>query len=239
MPHQTTCFEDTRIVKFHQFCLMACATTVFAGHLNLAQAQTTQGKTNANGQTQDQGQTPPPPPVLGPRVNTGATAAAPGDAANAPKVETIATHNGWIVQCSDIPAQGGQPAQKSCGMTQTGKTEKNEAIGLSLIVNRIKGQDGKTQTMMRALVPVGVYLPTGVAMEIDGTALEGRMSFARCNPRACEALGEASEASLKKFLKGKAATFYIYDRPGNGYPIKFALQGFPEGIADLDKYIGK
>ena len=219
-------FEDLRIVKLNKFCLLACATALIAGHVGMAQAQTAQG------------QTPPPPPVLGPRVNPGATAA-PADAANAPKVETVATHNGWIVQCSDVPAQGGQPAQKSCGMAQTGKTDKNEAIGLSLIVNRIKGPDGKPQTMMRALVPVGVYIPTGVAMEIDGTALEGRMSFARCNPRACEALGEASDATMKKFLKGKAATFYIYDRPGNGYPIKFGLAGFPEGIADLDKFIAK
>jgi invasion protein IalB len=232
-------FEDLRIVKLNKFCLLACATALIAGQMGMAQAQTTQGKTDAGGQAQDQGQTPPPPPVLGPRANAGAAAAAPGDPANAPKVETVATHSGWIVQCSDVPAQGGQPAVKTCGMTQTGKTDKNEAIGLSLIVNRLKGPDGKPQTMMRALVPVGVYLPTGVAMEIDGTALEGRMSFARCNPRACEALGEASDATMKKFLKGKAATFYIYDRPGNGYPIKFALAGFPEGIADLDKFVGK
>ena len=119
-------------------------------------------------------------------------------------------------------------------MTQTGKNEKSEGIGLSLIINRPKA-NGKTQTIMRALVPVGVYLPTGVAMEIDGTALEGRMSFTRCNPRACEGFGEASDATMKKFLKGKQATFYIYDRPGNGFPIKFPLAGFAEGIADLDK----
>ncbi len=191
-------------------------------------------------QDQPKAQAAPPPPGMGPRIN--APAGAPGDAAGqppGPKVETVATHNGWVVQCSDVPAQNGQPAAKSCGMTQTGKTDKNEAIGLSIIVNRTKGQDGKVQTIMRALVPVGVYLPTGVAMEIDGTALEGRMSFTRCNPRACESFGEASEATMKKFNKGKAVTFYIYDRPGNGYPIKFPLGGFTDGIADLDKFLGK
>jgi len=228
-------------VKLNKFCLMACATAMIAGQMTLAQAQTTQGKTDANGQTQtqDQGQTPPPPPVLGPRAGGAAQAGAPQAPADAPKVETVATHNGWIVQCTDIPPQNGQPGGKACGMTQTGKTEKNEAIGLSLVVNRGKGPDGKPQTMMRALVPVGVYIPTGVAMEIDGTALEGRMSFTRCNPRACEAVGEASDATLKKFVKGKLVTFYIYDRPGNGFPIKFALAGFPEGLADLDKYLPK
>ena len=119
-------------------------------------------------------------------------------------------------------------------MLQTGKSDKNPNIGLSLIINRIK-QNDKPQIVMRALVPVGVYLPTGVAMEIDGTALEGRMTFTRCNPRACEGFGEASEASLKKFTKGKNAVFYIYDRPGSGFPIKFELAGFAEGLADLAK----
>ena len=119
-------------------------------------------------------------------------------------------------------------------MIQVQKSDKNPAIGLSLIINRVK-QGDKAQIMMRALVPIGVYLPTGVAMEIDGAALEGRMTFTRCNPQACEGFGEASDATMKKFLKGKVATFYIYDRPGNGFPIKFSLEGFPEGIADLAK----
>jgi invasion protein IalB len=138
------------------------------------------------------------------------------------------------VQCSDIPAQNGQPTAKSCGMVQVVKSEKNENIALSLIINKVK-QNGKSQTLMRALVPIGVYLPTGIAMEIDGAALEGRMSFTRCNPRACEGFGEASDATLKKFLKGHVATFYIYDRPGNGFPLKIALDGFAAGLADLDK----
>ena len=167
----------------------------------------------------------PPPPGLGPRVN------APAGAQPAPPpVENVAKHGQWQVQCS--PAQGDQP--KSCGMIQVEKNDKTPAIGLSLIINRVK-QGDKVQVMMRALVPIGVYLPTGVAMEIDGAALEGRMTFTRCNPQACEAFGEASDPSLKKFMKGKTATFYIYDRPGNGYPILFPLEGFAEGLADLAK----
>ncbi len=170
----------------------------------------------------------PPPPGLGPRVNAqGAPAGAPPAP---PPVENIATRGKWQVQCS--PAQGDQP--KSCGMIQVEKNEKTPAIGLSLIINRVK-QGDKVQVLMRAIVPIGVYLPTGVAMEIDGAALEGRMTFTRCNPQACEAFGEASDASLKKFMKGKVATFYIYDRPGNGYPIVFPLEGFADGLGDLAK----
>ena len=171
---------------------------------------------------------PAPPAGLGPRVN--AQGAPAGAQPAPPPVENIAKYGQWQVQCS--PAQGDQP--KSCGMIQVEKNEKTPGIGLSLIINRVK-QGDKVQVLMRALVPNGVYLPTGVAMEIDGAALEGRMTFTRCNPQACEAFGEASDASLKKFMKGKVATFYIYDRPGNGYPIVFPLEGFANGLGDLAK----
>ena len=180
---------------------------------------------------EDPAKTPPPPKAFGPRKNA---AAPPAQAGEAAKVDTIGTFGGWQVQCTDLPAAAGQPATKNCGMVQVGKSDKNDQIVISNIINRVK-QGAKSQTLMRALVPIGVYLPTGVAMEIDGTALEGRMNFTRCNPRACEAFGEASDVSLKKFLKGKVATFYIYDRPGNGYPVVFPLAGFAEGLTKLGK----
>lgn len=201
----------------------ALAATVFISLTGLVLAQDT---------TQDapQGKTPVPPKNLGPRKN----APAPGAAAAAPKVDTISTHGKWQVQCSEVPVKADQPPQKSCGMVAVATNDKNPNIGISLIINRLK-QNGKSQTLMRAIVPMGVYLPTGIAMEIDGTALDGRMNFTRCIGRACEGFGEASEPTLKKFLKGKVATFYIYDRPGNGYPIKIPLAGFAEGLADLGK----
>ena len=184
---------------------------------------------------QDAPQDPVPPRGLGPRKDAQPQASAP-PATQGPQVKTIATHGLWQVQCSEaVAANGAQPAiPKSCGMVQGINSDKSQSIGMQLIINRVK-QKGKMQTMMRALVPIGVYLPTGIAMEIDGTALDGRMSFTRCNPRACEGFGEASDSTMKKFMKGQAATFYIYDRPGNGYPLKLNLEGFAAGISDLDK----
>ncbi len=184
---------------------------------------------------QDAPQDPVPPKGLGPRKDAKPQAGA-GAAPAGPPVETVATYGLWQVQCSPaVEASGAQPAvAKSCGMIQGISSAKSPNIGMQLIINRVK-QNGKMQTLMRALVPIGVYLPTGIAMEIDGTALDGRMSFTRCNPRACEGFGEASDSTLKKFNKGKIATFYIYDRPGNGYPLQVKLEGFAKGLADLDK----
>jgi invasion protein IalB len=212
------CLKELRIVKIRSVCRASLAVTIVFNLAGAVFAQDTQ--------------VPEPPKNLGPRK----TAPAPGAAGapEAPKVDTVATHGKWAVQCTEVPAQAGQPAQKSCGMVTTANNEKNPNIGISLIINKVK-QGDKSQTLMRAMVPMGVYLPTGVAMEIDGTALDGRMNFTRCIGRACEGFGEMSEVTVKKFSKGKVATFYIYDRPGNGYPIAISLEGFGEGLADLAK----
>ncbi len=205
-----------KIRKICQFVLAACVTFSLAGAA-LAQDE----KVDA---------TKLPPKGLGPRK----TAPQPAAQQAGPPVETVGTFGKWLVQCTEIPAQGEQPAQKSCGMITVAANEKNPNIGIQLIINRLK-QGGKSQTLMRAMVPLGVYLPTGIAMEIDGTALDGRMNFTRCVGRACEGFGEASDTTLKKFMKGKAVTFYVYDRPGNGFPIKVPLAGFAEGLATLGK----
>ncbi len=151
-----------------------------------------------------------------------------------PPSETVATIGSWQVQCGQAPAQGDQPAKKQCGMVQVTRSEKNERVGLSLIVMKMVN-GGKQVTMMRVMAPIGVYLPTGVALEIDGAAV-GRVPFTRCRPQICEALAEASPPTLEKMKKGGAATFIIYEGPGAGVPMKLSLDGFSKALAELDKY---
>jgi invasion protein IalB len=186
------------------------------------------------------GKTDPEAPAgakLGPRAGQ----AQPGQPAQgaAPKVktETVATHGAWSIQCSEIEAgtdqelpQGG----KQCGMIQAAKSDKNEKLQISVIVNYLKGKD-RAATFMRILAPIGVYLPTGIPVEIDGEALKNRMQFTRCMPRVCEAFGETSPDTLARFKKGTAAVLYIYDRPGNGFPMKLSLEGFGAALAALQK----
>lgn len=166
---------------------------------------------------------------FGPRSNK----APPGGAA--PKVEEIATHGAWKVQCeSGAPAQDGQPeGARSCGMVQSTKSEKNPKATLTLVLVKSK-QGDKTITMMRILAPIGVFLPTGVALEIDGNAV-GRVPFTRCMPQICMAFAEASPETLGKLKKGNAANFIIYEAPGLGLPMKLSLDGFSAAMDELNK----
>ncbi len=101
--------------------------------------------------------------------------------------------------------------------------------------SQIKSGD-KTATMMRVLAPIGVFLPTGIPVEIDGAALPNRLQFTQCAPRICEAMGEFSDETLGKFKKGSKSTFYIYAKAGSGIPMNVSLDGFGAAVAELAKY---
>jgi invasion protein IalB len=166
----------------------------------------------------------PPGKAFGPRVKPGQ--AAPAVAAP-PASQTVATHGAWQIQCA-----ADKDGKKGCGMVQVTRSEKNPKVGLSLVIVRAK-QGEKDVVMMRVMAPIGVYLPTGVALEVDGAAV-GRVPFTRCRPQICEALAEASPETLGKMKKGSAANFIVYEAPGLGVPMKISLEGFSAGLDSLN-----
>ncbi|MDP9138440.1 MAG: invasion associated locus B family protein [Pseudomonadota bacterium] len=231
---------------FHHLALMAA---VLAGlsllPLQVAQAQTSQTAPTKKAQNNKA--------AFGPRAPKGSGKKGTG-------AETVATFDDWKVQCETPraarkdPASAGSEAptgksdneaaapeaepaaaasaKRVCGMTQTTRSEKVPQIGLSLFIARAR-QGDKTQTQMRLLAPIGVYLPMGVALEIDGIAIK-RVPFSRCLPQFCVALAEASPETLEKLIKGEAANFILYQGPGAGLPMTISLKGFGKALEALD-----
>ena len=114
---------------------------------------------------------------------------------------------------------------KQCGMVQTVKSKERQNVGLSVIIFRTK-KKGKTESaLLRVLAPSGVFLPNGLAMEIDGKA-QGRIGFLRCLPNGCIAQAELTKALLKALKSGTTANFIIYEAPGRGLALSVSLKGF-------------
>lgn len=152
-----------------------------------------------------------------------------------PKRDIIATHGKWIVQCDPKkPAKAGaKESKRACAIIQTVVHEKNKAIGLTLVLAR--GKQGKDiATIVNIFAPIGVYLPTGIALEVDGAAA-GRVPFTRCTPQSCLAFAQFRKETLAKMKKGSKGKFLIYEAPGIGIPLNLDLTGFTAAIKDLDK----
>lgn len=215
--------------------LLALASLGLALSLGTAGIAAAQDDTTQDVQKQDQ-QAPADgqQPQFGPRAGKKGGQAPDGQPAPAqPQIDVIAENGQWKVQCENIPAMNGQPASRQCGMIQVTKSDKNPKASLTLVLVRIV-QNGKAMYNMRVIAPIGVFLPTGVALEIDGNAV-GRVPFTRCMPQICMAFAEASPDTVAKLKKGKLANFIIYEAPGIGLPMKLSLEGFSASLAALDK----
>ena len=173
---------------------------------------------------------PVSPKQFGPRVNA-PRAAAP----NRPKPQLIAENGKWKVQCETrSPGKDASgkaaPPQKVCAMVQISRDKERPQIALSLIMRQQK-QGDRSATMMQIMAPIGVFLPTGIALEIDGAAV-GRVPFVRCLPQTraapglCTATAEAQKATLAKMKAGQAANFIIYEAPGAAIKMPISLDGF-------------
>lgn len=167
-----------------------------------------------------------------------------GKEAPAPKAEVVGKFGKWSLTCENVAkstpdgeADASAPAatERSCGIIQGTRNEERKNVGLSLVVLKTK-QDGKDAVMVRVMAPIGVFLPMGVALEIDGDAIS-RVPFTRCAPQTCMAMGSASPETLAKMKKGKIATFIIYDGPASGLPLEIELKGFTDALAALEKEV--
>ncbi len=151
-----------------------------------------------------------------------------------PKPVIISRHGKWVVQCDALPkdATPEQIKNRGCAVIQIAQSKKQKGVGVSLIIGKLK-QGGKTATMMRVMAPIGVFLPTGIALEIDGQAV-GRVPFTRCLPQTCMAFAEARKETLAKMKKGHKGNFIIYQAPGVGIPLDLDLTGFTAAMKALD-----
>jgi invasion protein IalB len=209
-----------------------------------------------------QGQGKLPPAQFGPRAARPQAGGQPGQQrSRVPPPQVMGKFGDWVLQCEQTPqtaaSTAGQDAaqetastddapsgkgdaakpdangERPCGLVQTVRDEKRKNIGLTLVL--LEGmQQGKKVTMMRVMAPIGVFLPTGVALEIDGSAV-GRVPFTRCLPQVCIAFAEATPPTLEKLKKGGKANFIIYEAPGVGIRLPITLNGFSKALVELAK----
>ncbi len=186
-------------------------------------------------------QAPLPVTPFGPRVKPPRAAGGVPAAPRKPLAEVIAEYGIWRVKCEQppAPAKGGAKAgKKVCYVQATQRDPKLKNVTLSIFIFKIKGKgpDGKVRSvyMIDMRAPLGVYLPTGIGLEIDGKPVS-RAPFLSCNPIFCDSMAETRKETIDRLKKGKKAKFIYYAAPGRGLPLVFDLKGFSAAMKKLDE----
>lgn len=132
----------------------------------------------------------------------------------------------WHIVC-DQPA--GAPGDQ-CVLMQNVVADDRDDVGLSVIV--IKTADKKAR-ILRILAPLGVLLPNGLGLIIDGKDL-GRAYFTRCFSDGCFVQVIMDDAMLNALKAGNTAIFFIFQSEEEGIGLPVDLTGFSDGFAALE-----
>jgi len=131
----------------------------------------------------------------------------------------------WNIIC-DVPPGS---SSKQCALMQNVVADDRPEVGLSVVV--LKTADRKAR-ILRVLAPLGVILPNGLGLNIDGKDL-GRAYFVRCMADGCFAEVILKDELLTTMQSGTSATFIIFASPEEGIGIPVDLTGFKDGYSKL------
>lgn len=135
------------------------------------------------------------------------------------------THGAWQLSCRTPPGA----REEKCALVQSVTAEDRPNVGLTVVFYKAIGEDKK---LLRVVVPLGVLLPTGLGLKIDGEDV-GNAPFLKCGKRGCVAEVVLQDEVIGKLRSGQNAMFIVFDTPEAGIGIPVSLQGFTDAFAGL------
>lgn len=136
-----------------------------------------------------------------------------------------AQYGDWQMSCDTPPGA----SFEQCAIIQNVTAEDQPNVGLSVIV--LKTADKKSR-LLRVLAPLGVLLPNGLGLNVDGKDM-GRVAFVRCLPNGCVAEVVLDDAMVTTLSDGTNAIFVVFKTPEEGIGIPVSLNGFSDGFKEL------
>jgi invasion protein IalB len=139
--------------------------------------------------------------------------------------EVKGRYGDWELRCDTPP--GAQNEQ--CVVMQYVTAEDRENVGLSVVVMKTADKEAR---ILRVLAPLGVLLPKGLGLRIDGADM-GTAGFLKCVQNGCFSEVLLDDELIGKLRDGKEAMFIIFTTPEEGIGVPISLNGFGEGYDAL------
>ncbi len=129
--------------------------------------------------------------------------------------------------------------QKVCDQKAEGKPCWIEQFAIAMpgktIVLHVRfDRRGGDRTRMVVSAPLGVLLPPGLKIVLDGGA-PLTLPFERCAAQGCDAVAVLDQSALDKFVKGKTLIMYydVSDKASTNIPIR--LEGLADALKSLPR----
>lgn len=151
---------------------------------------------------------------------SGASASAQG---TSPKETVKVKHGDWEVRCGE---------NNSCYMNQIVNNDEGAPL-INIAIRQLKNNP-QAKAIAVFVAPLGVVLPRGVEMRIDGGDAIGS-PFLYCLANGCFSELAMTDEGLDRLRRGAAATLQIYSvqKPSEAISRKLSLFGFTKAYGAL------
>lgn len=145
--------------------------------------------------------------------------------AQQPQSEVVGTHGDWEKRCIDLQDQG-----QRCALVQMGD---NPTAQVRAVATLTRGGENGAETVARFEVPIGVHLPSGLRVHIDGEDFGG-VPFQFCHPDRCAAIVILSAEQETALKAGSTVTITFYAEPETPLEVPISLMGVTAGLSSLE-----
>lgn len=128
----------------------------------------------------------------------------------------------WLVSCNNQ----NDPARLMCEVAQSIVTSEGEQ---RLATAAFVKPAGDAELTAVFTLPVGLYLPAGLKLSVDGTELDA-LTFQSCDGQGCYATGTAGENWPQIMSEGTELNITIQSQDRQTIDFRFPLDGFAESI---------
>jgi invasion protein IalB len=135
-------------------------------------------------------------------------------------------HGDWQVVCKPPPPGA---KNEACALVQSVAAEDRNNVGLTVYFQKFSNGT----RVLRVFAPLGVLLPPGLGLKIDGKDV-GNAPFLRCHNFACYAQVVVEDKLVEQLKNGKTAVFIIFQTEEAGIGIPISLAGFAQALAALN-----
>lgn len=135
-------------------------------------------------------------------------------------------YGAWSIICDQPPGS----SVEQCALMQNVIADDRPEIGLSIAVLKTADRQAK---LLRIMTPLGVYLPEGMGLFVDGENV-GKAMFSRCYLDGCYVEVVIDDELMQVLRAGKEAVFtlnFSVDQDTIGIPVD--LTGFANGYDAL------
>ncbi|OOZ00459.1 invasion associated locus B family protein [Solemya velum gill symbiont] len=165
-----------------------------------------------------------------------AAEAAPAEQQNPKRKPSTNPENGkqygdWLKEC-EIFVEAENKEVEICQLVQALVDEKSKQVMLKAAIGYVPNQK---EAVMVVSLPLGIFLPPGVQMRVDGQGKVATIPVNTCLPAGCQA-GSALDAEFTGRLKKGNKLTMIFANPA-GKPVKaeLSLKGMTAGLDSFKK----